>query len=439
MKNFKTITVLLGCLILTSCGAKQNGNVDPKKIEGKEITIDEADKISKQITEKSALIQEKGYKLVFHETETVKQEDNTTSTNITNWTFLFAKNGDVGFNADITWHDGDKEYASFYKVKDSKHEEIGCTYAKTIYAEDKSVEEEWKVYSKKDTPAEYKEFMGEADHYLSQGGDTIESGVERVADLKESFEKEVANYESKGYKVDYKFYSSGDGSLCLDCTTTLVDRSKIAYPQAENMVTSHEILKFDNYALRSVYSLGSSDKNRTTEFTATITCGDQKVSLPSGWEKHLAKSSALPGEKAYTVEAFQALLNERKPSFTVRKATATAIKYGSQQTTTLTYDEANEKWIDDSTSETTDMDVESDLINSLGTAALLGVSIDQFIKCYATDNSYRITGSYKLSSGSKAEFEYKYRQDGLRFYLYQKNTDASGTVVETTINYSYSE
>ena len=147
-------------------------------------------------------------------------------------------------------------------------------------------------------------------------------------------------------------------------------------------------------------------------------------------------------EKSYNYNDFRALLADRKLVTEAKKGTAEIDQDGTKSTRNYTLKDNEWKY----TTTVVGVEVEySDVLDVVSdtktcelAAALLNKKVDDLFKFYAKGDAYRITAEYKTDS-EQIKLEYKYRNDGLVTYRYNKNTDLQSVKATVkTITYTYS-
>ena len=159
-------------------------------------------------------------------------------------------------------------------------------------------------------------------------------------------------------------------------------------------------------------------------------------------------NSLISGEKEYNYDDFKVLIADRKLSFSAKKCSDTIDKDGVKETKEYTYDSDSNTWVYEyekevlgekiKMSDTRTLDVTSYVKTCDTTAAILNKKVSEVFNFYASNNAYRITGTYK-DSNQQAEVEYKFGKDGLMTSSEEKNTDlkeVKSTVEKETFSYS---
>ena len=147
-------------------------------------------------------------------------------------------------------------------------------------------------------------------------------------------------------------------------------------------------------------------------------------------------------EKSYNYNDFRALLADRKLVTEAKKGTAEIDQDGTKSTRNYTLKDGEWKYTTTIVGvevEYSDvLDVVSDTQTCELAAALLNKKVDDLFKFYAKGDAYRITAEYKTDN-EQIKLEYKYRNDGLVTYRYNKNTDLQSVkTTEKKITYTYS-
>ena len=150
-------------------------------------------------------------------------------------------------------------------------------------------------------------------------------------------------------------------------------------------------------------------------------------------------------EKEYNYNDFKALLADKKITFDATKCSSEIEEDGKKSTKEYTYDASSATWkyeYEEGGIKWTgvkELFIIGDTKTCELAAAFADTTVDQLFKFYAKKNSYRITGEYS-DDKQRVKLEYKYGEDGLKTYSYEKNTDLKTIVTtETTETFEYSK
>ncbi len=258
MKAKRILFLAIPAMLLTSCGP------------GAEITD------SKELSDKAAAIaakqkEIKNYKFIA-DIDSNGYNESTKQIISRKMKMSFEKNedGEVKYHSETT-SDGKKLTSDFYLVNDSKYKQV-------MYVDEFDGEKhDTSVYGYDGNELTF----GLADTYYILPETYMETFSDPTA--------LIAEEPSTDEEVVVKYFSTGDGNLTIEATTT----EKASDDSKEAAISTKEVIKYDNYYFKSASIEATSNKGNTSKLNFSLEVKNKfAITLPSGWEELINKTPA---------------------------------------------------------------------------------------------------------------------------------------------------
>lgn len=259
MKAKRVLFLAIPAMLLTSCG------------NGAEITD------SKELADKAAAIaakqkEVKNFKFVMDiDSNSYNEEAKKNVNTKTKMAYEQNEEGDIKLHSEGT-SDGKTTTSDFYLVNNDKYQQV-------LYIDDfDGSKHDIQVYGYEGNEFTFSFaalYYAIPEAYMSAFSDP----TTLIASVDEG--------EEEGAVV--KYYSTGDGNLTIEATVTesSVDTSE------ETAVSTKEVIKYDNYLLKSASVESKSNKGNTSKMNFSLEVKDKfAITLPSGWEALINKTPA---------------------------------------------------------------------------------------------------------------------------------------------------
>ena len=260
------IIALLPVLLLTSC-------------KGREISESDAESIKTKIKEEMSTV--KNQDIIMKSSSTRRDDDGKNVSSDLTYHLVMNQDGEGMFTMNGTY--GNEKYdLSVYKVKDEEYEEI-C-YIKNYNSDTKEYEEY--TYTERDDLSYNTHVTSYTFSFLAPA--IVYSTYSDPTTI-DQIDKEIKSDDGTKRTNTLKYYSKNENNLTIEITTKVDGYKK--NEGDEIAINGSETITYDNLRLKSVVVKSKTNYNNANNLDISVDYhNDEKIdiSLPNGWEKHIA-------------------------------------------------------------------------------------------------------------------------------------------------------
>lgn len=274
------------CLLVSACNfspiKKSSENQDMltpiDEIEGEEIDREDARALYLNIKTHTNDPKYQSYTIT-NKSQNIHPFEGDIVTDAYNRTWCLNDNGDRFYSSEST--DGKDFYGEyFYLINDSQYGEVLCE--EIIDQGDNFIY----PFIKNINPSSYEQEVTRIyDNFTI--GEKVALNYQDNISLFDSHNSLKISLEEQGYSYENKYYSLGEGFVCVLIERKLVDITKINEPESNYLIKDIQIIKFENYLFKSFYNCQEYNLDKKWIDEYRIEFGNSPLQLPYGWDQSI--------------------------------------------------------------------------------------------------------------------------------------------------------